>query len=113
MPLSCPEAVLLFSELGERRELRTCSSMVRAYVQMLQEESGVSLNAVESVDKFVCDVQHGKWDEVLKTAALTSLKEETQQMLYEQVCLRAEIPKGTERQPKDISAACFRILFLS
>ncbi|KAL8442001.1 hypothetical protein Emag_006746 [Eimeria magna] len=52
---------------------------------MLQEESGVSLNAVENVDKFVCDVQHGKWDEVLKTAAMTSLKEETQQMLYEQI----------------------------
>ncbi|KAL8270586.1 hypothetical protein Esti_005485 [Eimeria stiedai] len=52
---------------------------------MLQEESGVSLNAVENVDKFVCDVQHGKWDEVLKTVATTSLKEETQQMLYEQI----------------------------
>lgn len=59
--------------------------MFRPPLQMLQEESGVSLSAVESVDKFVCDVQHGKWDEVLKTAATTSLKEETQQMLYEQV----------------------------
>lgn len=55
------------------------------YLQVLQEESGVSLNAVESVDKFVCDVQHGKWDEVLKTAAMMSLKDDTQQMLYEQV----------------------------
>lgn len=54
-------------------------------VQVLQEESGVCLNAVENVDRFVSDVQHGKWDEVLKTAALTSLREETQQMLYEQV----------------------------
>ncbi|OEH80504.1 WD-40 repeat-containing protein [Cyclospora cayetanensis] len=54
-------------------------------VQMLQEESGVSLNAVENVDKFVADVQHGKWDEVLKTAAMMSLTEETQQMLYEHI----------------------------
>ncbi|CDI84336.1 WD-40 repeat protein, putative [Eimeria acervulina] len=54
-------------------------------VQMLQEESGVCLNSVESVDKFVRDVHHGRWDEVLRVTATTSLSEETQQQLYEQV----------------------------
>ncbi|CDJ38733.1 WD-40 repeat protein, putative [Eimeria tenella] len=54
-------------------------------VQMLQEESGVALNAVESVDKFVVYVHQGKWDEVLKAASMASLSEQTQQLLYEQI----------------------------
>ncbi|CDJ67306.1 hypothetical protein ENH_00033900 [Eimeria necatrix] len=52
---------------------------------MLQEESGVALNAVESVDKFVVYVHQGKWDEVLKAASMASLSEQTQQLLYEQI----------------------------
>jgi WD40 repeat-containing protein SMU1 len=53
----------------------------------LQEESQVSLNAVESVDAFVHDIRTGRWDAVMQTASTLSLPRDKLLALYEQLVL--------------------------
>ena len=56
-------------------------------LQVLQEESQVALNAVDSVDSFVADVQHGRWDAVMAVVATLKLPGPLLTDLYEQLVL--------------------------
>jgi WD40 repeat-containing protein SMU1 len=69
----------------------------------LQEESQVSLNAVESVAAFAQDIRNGRWDAVLQVAATLALPREKLLVLYEQLVVEL-----VERRETDVARQVLR-----
>jgi len=54
-------------------------------LQTLQEESRIGLNTVDSLEKFLSDVNHGQWAKVLQTVSYLTLPDNVLMDLYELV----------------------------
>ena len=75
-------------------------------MQVLQEESGTTMNTVESVDSFISDINNGRWDSVLSQILTLSLPQAKLVNLYEQV--RACACGGGGALPRDAPCAATR-----
>ena len=62
------------------------NSLMRT-LEAMQEETGVSLNTVDSLDTFRNDIQSGHWDIVLKVVQNIKLNERKLFDLYEQITI--------------------------
>ncbi|KAL6766293.1 hypothetical protein ACKKBG_A35450 [Auxenochlorella protothecoides x Auxenochlorella symbiontica] len=74
----------------------------------IQEECGVSLNAVESLEAFTADVRAGRWDLILPQLATLKLPVDLLEDLYEQVLLELlELRETDTAKPLLRQAAVF------
>eukprot|EP00884_Botryococcus_braunii_P014280 jgi/Botrbrau1/22853/Bobra.0065s0012.1 len=62
------------------------NSLVESF-NAIQNECRVSLNTVESIEGFVADITHGRWDLVLPRVAELKLPRQKLEDLYEQVVM--------------------------
>jgi len=60
---------------------------LHASLRALQEETSVTLNVVDSVERFVADVQQGRWESVLAVSSSLTLPTAKLLDLYEQIVL--------------------------
>jgi len=72
-------------------------------LQVLQEESHVSLNTVESLDSFTNDILNGSWDSVVRAVSRVSLPVEKLMLLYDQV-----VVEMIELRELDVARALMR-----
>ncbi|KAI8620464.1 WD40 repeat-containing protein SMU1-like protein [Chytriomyces sp. MP71] len=80
MEVECADVIRLMQQfLRENNLLRTLA--------VLQDESSIALNTVDSVDSFCLDITQGHWDVVLKTISNLSIPQRKLLDLYEHITI--------------------------
>ncbi len=60
-------------------------------LQVLQTETGISMNTVDNVDKFTQDIKNGRWDIVVSQLANLSLPQDKLVSLAQTVVNRCQV----------------------